>query len=103
MKVTEKKLDDGRILLEAVASTAEVSHALTAAQYRFAQQMGVQPTPGMSVEQAVEKQLGIKDLDASTSATSRRRSRLFLRPPVRSSAARPSRSRFASRRSPTTS
>ena len=64
MKVTEKKLDDGRILLEAVASTAEVSHALTAAQYRFAQQMGVQPTPGMSVEQAVEKQLGIKDLDA---------------------------------------
>ena len=53
MKVTEKKLDDGRILLEAVASTAEVSHALTAAQYRFAQQMGVQPTPGMSVEQAV--------------------------------------------------
>ena len=26
--------------------------------------MGVQPTPGMSVEQAVEKQLGIKDLDA---------------------------------------
>ena len=45
MKVTEKKLDDGRILLEAVASTAEVSHALTAAQYRFAQQMGVQPTP----------------------------------------------------------
>ena len=91
MKVTEKKLDDGRILLEAVASTAEVSHALTAAQYRFAQQMGVQPTPGMSVEQAVEKQLGIKDLDAScssrpwstscrspsTSATSRRRSRLF--------------------------
>ena len=117
MKVTEKKLDDGRILLEAVASTAEVSHALTAAQYRFAQQMGVQPTPGMSVEQAVEKQLGIKDLDAivqqqaveylvpspSTSATSRRRSRLFRRPPVRSSAARPSRSRFASRRSPTTS
>ena len=64
MKVTEKKLDDGRILLEAVASTAEVSHALTAAQYRFAQQRGVQPAPGMSVEQAVEKQLGIKDLDA---------------------------------------
>lgn len=64
MKVTEKKLDDGRILLEAVASTAEVSHALTMAQYGFAQQMGIQPTPGMSVEQAVEKQLGIKDLDA---------------------------------------
>ncbi|QOS67315.1 trigger factor [Eggerthella guodeyinii] len=64
MKVTEKKLDDGQVLLEAVASTAEVSHALTMAQYGFAQQMGIQPTPGMSVEQAVEKQLGIKDLDA---------------------------------------
>lgn len=118
MKVTEKKLDDGRILLEAVASTAEVSHALTAAQYRFAQQMGVQPTPGMSVEQAVEKQLGIKDLDAIVQqqaveylvpfAIDKRKHHagvpgLFRRPPVRSSAARPSRSRFASRRSPTMS
>lgn len=64
MKVTEKKLDDGLVLLEAVASTAEVSHALTMAQYGFAQQMNIQPAPGMSVEQAVEKQLGIKDLDA---------------------------------------
>ena len=108
MKVTEKKLDDGRILLEAVASTAEVSHALTAAQYRFAQQMGVQPTPGMSVEQAVEKQLGIKDLDAIV----QQQAVEYLVPfaidkrnitPVRSNAARPSRSRFASRRSPTTS
>ena len=117
MKVTEKKLDDGRILLEAVASTAEVSHALTAAQYRFAQQMGVQPTPGMSVEQAVEKQLGIKDLDAIVQqqaveylvpfAIDKRNITpafpALPRPPVRSSAARPSRSRFASRRSPTTS
>ena len=64
MKVTEKKLDDGRILLEAVASTAEVSHALTMAQYGFAQQMGMQIMPGMSVAQAAEQQLGIKDLDA---------------------------------------
>lgn len=64
MKVTEKKLDDGRILLEAVASTAEVSHALTVAQYGFAQQMGIQPMPGISVAQAVEQKLGIKDLDA---------------------------------------
>lgn len=64
MKVTEKKLDDGRILLEAVASTAEVSHALTMAQYGFAQQMGMQIMPGMSVAQVAEQQLGIKDLDA---------------------------------------
>lgn len=64
MKVSEKKLDDGRILLEAVASTAEVSHALTMAQYGFAQQMGIAPKQGKSVAQAVEEQLGIKDLDA---------------------------------------
>lgn len=64
MKVTEKKLDDGRILLEAVASTAEVSHALTMAHYGFAQQMNLQVMPGMTVAQAAEQQLGIKDLDA---------------------------------------
>lgn len=64
MKVTEKKLDDGRILLSAIASTAEVSHALTMAQYGFAQQMNIQMQPGKSVVQAVEEQLGIKDLDA---------------------------------------
>ena len=75
MKVTEKKLDDGRILLEAVASTAEVSHALTAAQYRFAQQMGVQPTPGMSVEQAVEKQLRSEERRVGKECSSECRSR----------------------------
>ncbi len=64
MKVTEKKLDGGLILLEAVASTAEVGHALTMAQYGFAQQMGLQPAPGKSVAQLAEEQLGIKDLDA---------------------------------------
>ena len=63
MKVTEKKLDDGRILLEAVASTAEVSHALTMAHYGFAQQMNLQMQPGKTVAQAAEEQLGIKDLD----------------------------------------
>ena len=52
MKVTEKKLDDGRISLEA-SLHRRGQPCLTAAQYRFAQQMGVQPTPGMSVEQAV--------------------------------------------------
>ena len=64
MKVTEKKLEDGLILLDAVVSTAEVSHALTMAQYGFAQQMGIQPQPGKPVAQAVEEQMGIKDLDA---------------------------------------
>lgn len=64
MKVTEKKLDGGLILLEAVASTAEVGQALTMAQYGFAQQMGLQPAPGKSVAQLAEEQLGIKDLDS---------------------------------------
>ncbi|WP_251178685.1 trigger factor [Adlercreutzia agrestimuris] len=63
MKVTEKKLDGGKVLLEAAASPAEVGHAFTLAQYAFAQQMGIQPKPGQSVAQAVEQQAGIKDLD----------------------------------------
>ena len=63
MKVTEKKLDDDKVLLEAAASPAEVGHAFTLAQYAFAQQMGIQPKPGQSVAQAVEQQAGIKDLD----------------------------------------
>lgn len=64
MKVTEKKVDGGFILLEAIASTAEVAHALTMAQYGFAQQMGLQPAAGKTVAQLAEEQLGIKDLDA---------------------------------------
>ncbi|WP_270296299.1 hypothetical protein [Eggerthella sinensis] len=117
MKVTEKKLDDGRILLEAVASTAEVSHALTMAQYGFAQQMGMQIMPGMSVAQAAEQQLGIKDLDAIVQQQAveylvpfaiDKRNIMPLIPPSRrwrrrSSAARRSPSSCAWRRSPTTS
>ncbi len=64
MKVTEKKLDDGHVLLEAIASTAEVGHALTMAQYGFAQKMGLRPEPGKSVAQLAEERLGVKDLDS---------------------------------------
>ncbi len=64
MKVTEKKLDDGNVLLEAAASPAEVGHAFTLAQYAFAQQMGIQIMPGQSVAQAVEQRAGVKDLDS---------------------------------------
>ncbi len=64
MKVTEKKLDDGKILLEAAASPAEVGHAFTLAQYAFAQQMGIQPMAGQTVAQAAEQQAGVKDLDS---------------------------------------
>ncbi|BDE96923.1 trigger factor [Raoultibacter timonensis] len=62
MKVTEKKLDDGRIQLEAVATPEEVEQALNAAEYGFAQQMNLRPVQGKSIEQIVEDQLGIKDL-----------------------------------------
>ncbi len=63
MKVTEKKLDDGRIQLEALASTAEVAAAFGAAHYAFCGRMGVQVQPGQTAEQAAEAQLGIHDLD----------------------------------------
>lgn len=62
MKVTEKKLDDGRIQLEAVATPEEVEQALNAAAYGFAQQMNLKPEQGKSIDQIIEGQLGIKDV-----------------------------------------
>ena len=62
MKVTEKKLDDGRIQLEAVATPEEVEQALNAAMYGFAQQMNLRPVQGKTIEQIAEDQLGVKDL-----------------------------------------
>lgn len=64
MKVTEKKLADGRIRLSAIASTEDVSKAFDTAHRAFAQNMNVFPMPGKTVAQAVEEQLGVKDLDA---------------------------------------
>ncbi len=64
MKVTEKNLPDGRVRLDAIASTAEVSNAFETAQRVFAQSMNVFLMPGKTVAQAVEEQLGVKDLDA---------------------------------------
>ncbi len=64
MKVTEKKLADGRIRLDAIASTAEVSAAFETAHRAFAQSMNVFPAPGKTVAESVEAQLGLKDLDA---------------------------------------
>ena len=64
MKVTQKKLDDGRLLIDAVASTAEVSNALNNAHLAFAQQMGMRPEKDKTVAQAAEERMGIKDLDS---------------------------------------
>ena len=64
MKVTQKKLDDGRLLLDAVASTAEVSNALNNAHLAFAQQMGMRPERDKTVAMVAEERMGIKDLDS---------------------------------------
>lgn len=64
MKVIQKKLDDGVVLLEATASTSEVSSVLHTAQLNFCQQMGVRPLPGKSMEECAQEQMGIKDLDS---------------------------------------
>ena len=68
MKVTQKKLENGTILLDAVASTAEVSDALNRAHIMFAQQMNLRPEADKTVTQIVEEKMGIKDLDSVVSS-----------------------------------
>lgn len=68
MKVTQKKLDDGRIAISAAASTAEVGNALNQAHVMFAQQMGMRPEQGKTVAQVAEERMGIKDLDSIVQA-----------------------------------
>ncbi len=64
MKVSEKKLEDGRIQLDAIAATAEVAQALNVARYSFCAKMGIQVKPGQAPEVAAQEALGIKDLDS---------------------------------------
>lgn len=68
MKVSRKNNPDGKILLQATATAAEVSAALDAAQVAFAQGMGVRPEQGKSVSQLVEEQIGVKNLDSVVQA-----------------------------------
>ena len=63
MKVTQKKLEGGKILLDCVASEEDVSKAFYTASVEFASQMGLRPQKNITVEQAVKDQLGITDLD----------------------------------------
>ncbi len=63
MKVSEKKLEDGRIQLDAIAATAEVAQALNVARYSFCAKMGIQVKPGQAPEAAAQEALGVKDLD----------------------------------------
>ena len=64
MKVTEKKLKNGNVQLEAIASSGEVSRAFGVAQNRFARKMGLKMEKGQSVEQAARETMGIRDLDS---------------------------------------
>ncbi|WP_165252579.1 trigger factor [Adlercreutzia sp. ZJ304] len=68
MKVSKKNTADGKILLQATATAAEVINALDAAQIAFAQSMGIRPEQGKSVPQLVEEQMGVKDLDSIVQA-----------------------------------
>ena len=69
MKVIEKKGEDGKIELRAIASSSEVSRALTEAQIEFAQQMGLEVTSERPVAQVAQEQLGIRDLDSVVQTT----------------------------------
>lgn len=64
MKVTQKKIEDGKLLLDCVASEEDVSKAFYTASVEFASQMGLRPQKDVTVEQACRDQLGITDLDS---------------------------------------
>lgn len=64
MKVTQKKIDSNTVLLEAIASTEEVSRAFHVAHIGFAQQMGLHYEQGKTIAQIAEERMGIKDLDS---------------------------------------
>lgn len=64
MKVTKKKLDDGRFRLECVATPEEVGNALHTAQLGFANSMGLRPEQGKTIAQVAQERMGIKDLDS---------------------------------------
>lgn len=63
MKVTQRKLDDGKLRLECVATVDEVNTVLKDAYLQFAQQMGLRPERDKTVAQVAEEQMGIKNLD----------------------------------------
>ena len=69
MKVIEKSGKDGKIELRAIASSSEVSRALTEAQIEFAQQMGLQVSNERPVAQVAQEELGIRDLDSVVQTT----------------------------------
>lgn len=70
MKVTKKKKkgEDGKVMLEAVASASEVDKALHQAQLQFAMQMGLRPVKDKTIAEVAEEKMGIRDLDSIVSS-----------------------------------
>ena len=68
MKITQKKTDGGKVIVNAVASTEEVAKALNSAHLAFAQQMNLRPEQGKTVAQVAEERMGIRDLDSVVTA-----------------------------------
>ncbi|MEF9841819.1 MAG: trigger factor [Raoultibacter sp.] len=64
MKVTQKKVDNDKIILEAVATSQEVNDAFDLAAVGFARQMGIFPEQGKLLVKSIEEKLGVKDVDA---------------------------------------
>jgi len=64
MKVSKKKLDDGRLQLEAIADVDEVQRVFESAGAAFMQKMGIRPVPDKTMQQVAEERMGIKDLDS---------------------------------------
>ncbi len=64
MKVKEKKLASGKLLLEVEANEKDVGNALQLASVAFAESMGLQPQAGKTVAEVAEERMGIKDLDS---------------------------------------
>ena len=69
MKVSQKKLGDGTVRLEAHATAEEVNNALQAVHIGFANAMGLQPEQGKTVAQVAEERMGIKNLDSIVEAS----------------------------------
>lgn len=64
MKITKKKAENGKVLVEAVATAQETAEAFDVAQSAFAQQMGLRFEEGKTIAQVAEERMGVKDLDA---------------------------------------
>ena len=64
MKVLQRRLENGNILLDATATVREVGQAFDRAQILFANKMGLRPEGRKTPAQVAQEKLGIKDLDA---------------------------------------